>query len=84
MRSGKRVEAVKLMPRPQNIQELVSFVGNINYYNKFIEEFSTIAAPFNELSRKNVKFEWTEEQQNAFNQLKEDIVKATKLMHFDD
>ena len=56
----------------------------INYYNKFIEKFSELATPLNELRKKNVNFEWTKKQENSFIKLKDAIIKSTKLVHFED
>ncbi|KFD64802.1 hypothetical protein M514_23014 [Trichuris suis] len=70
------------LPRPRNIQELHVFIGKINYYAKFLEDFSDDCAILNALRKKNVAFPWTAEHQQAFERLKEKIVKATLLVHF--
>ena len=41
-------------PTPQNVQELRSFLGLINYYGKFIPNAATVLAPLNVLLRKDV------------------------------
>lgn len=82
--SEKRLAAIQNMPRPSNIKELESFIGKINYYNKFIPNFSKTAAPLNELRKLNAKFVWTDLQETAFKTLRQDIVNATKLVHYDD
>lgn len=84
MPTEKRVNAIKDMPRPENIQQLEAFIGSINYYNKFVNNFSVVAAPLNELRRNNVEFKWTKRQENAFQTLKSAVVKATQLVHYND
>ncbi|XP_037929169.1 uncharacterized protein K02A2.6-like [Teleopsis dalmanni] len=84
MPRGKRVEAIKLMPRPRNIQEVEAFIGKVNYYNKFIKQFSIIAAPLNELRKNNAVFKWTAYHEDAFQALKNAMIKATELVHYDD
>ncbi|XP_037942747.1 uncharacterized protein K02A2.6-like [Teleopsis dalmanni] len=84
MPTGKRVEAIKLMPRPRNIQEVEAFIGKVNYYNKFIKQFSILAAPLNELRKKNAVFKWTAYHEDAFQALKNAMIKATELVHYDD
>ncbi|XP_037942899.1 uncharacterized protein K02A2.6-like [Teleopsis dalmanni] len=84
MPTGKRVEAIKLMPRPRNIQEVEAFIGKVNYYNKFIKQFSILAAPLNELRKKNAVFKWTAYHEGAFQALKNAMIKATELVHYDD
>lgn len=82
--SEKRLDAIKLMPRPTNVKEVEAFIGKINYYNKFVPNFSTKAAPLNELRRKDVKFTWAKRQEDSFQCLKDAIVNASRLAHLRD
>ncbi|XP_055905818.1 uncharacterized protein K02A2.6-like [Eupeodes corollae] len=77
-----KVAAIKKLPRPTNLKELQSFMGKINYYNSFIKNFSQIAAPLNELRKQDVLFQWRVPQENAFQNLKQQIEDATHLAHF--
>jgi hypothetical protein len=70
----KKIEKIKNMKRPENVTEVRSFLRLYSYYRKFIKDFSKIAKLLNNLVKKNNKFEWKKEQQEAF-----DILK-TKLM----
>ena len=45
-------------------------MGIVGYYQRFVEIFSAIAYPITSLQRKGTKFEWTENCQNSFEQLK--------------
>uniref|UniRef100_A0A914DXM4 RNA-directed DNA polymerase n=1 Tax=Acrobeloides nanus TaxID=290746 RepID=A0A914DXM4_9BILA len=80
----KRVEAIKNCPRPKNLKEVESFIGQINYYGPFIENFSTLCEPLNELRRKDRPFKWTQAQEKAFEALKNRLAEKTLLMHYDD
>lgn len=82
--SEKRIEAIKLMPAPKNIMELESFIGKINYYHKFIPNFATKASALNQLRRQNKDFVWESDQNSAFQSLKNDIIRAVQLVHFDE
>ena len=62
----KKVEAVKTFPIPKNPKNIKQFLGLASYYRSFIDGFSKIAAPLNQLLKKDVKFNWTEKQQEAF------------------
>lgn len=44
----KKVEAIRQAAAPENQQQLRSFLGMINYYSKFISNYSTITYPLNE------------------------------------
>ena len=62
----KMVEAIRNAPAPENQQQLRSFLGMINYYLKFISNYSTITHPLNELLKDGVEWKWCETQQKAF------------------
>ena len=54
-----KIEAVKQWKPPKNAHEVRSFLGLAGYYRRFVEGFSKIAAPMISLTRKNIKYEWT-------------------------
>lgn len=78
------VAAVKDIKPPTNIKELEAFMGKANYYHNFVPNFSSIAAPINKLRKKNTPFVWETTQQHAFEQLKQHIINAAQLAHFQD
>ena len=51
----------------------------MSYYQRFILCFSKVASPLYQLTKKDVTFEWTAEQEKAFNQLKSLLTSATVL-----
>ena len=53
------------------------------YSSQFIPNFASITAPLRELTKKHVKFEWTDIQQKVFTQLKEHLTKAPVMAYFD-
>ena len=65
-----KIEAVVNWDKPTNMSEVRSFLGLVGYYRRFVEGFSRIAAPLTQLTRKNVKFEWNEECEKSFQELK--------------
>ena len=56
----EKVKAVSAWPRPANVSEVRSFLGLAGYYRKFVEGYSKISTPLTTLTRKNVKFAWTD------------------------
>ena len=56
-----------------------AFLGLASYYRKFIQSFSSIAAPLHKLSEKGVNFRWSGECQKAFDTLKTALVSAPIL-----
>ncbi len=80
---SKRIDAIIRMPVPQNVKQLESFIGKVNYYGHFIPKFSTKCKVLNKLRQSNVVWQWTPECQQAFDTLLHDISTATTLVHFD-
>lgn len=76
----KKVEAVKNWPTPNTIKQIQSFLGFCNYYRRFIKNFSLIANPLFRLTRKDTKFDWTEECEKSFNDLKDLLTSAPVLL----
>ena len=69
--------------RPNNLKALRSFIGLASFYRKHICKFSQIAKPLFKLLEKDAPFEWTEEREKAFRQLKTALTTAPVLRHFD-
>lgn len=46
----QKVEALKTWPRPENLKELRSFLGFAGYYRRFVQDFSKIVKPLNDLT----------------------------------
>ncbi|GJW54392.1 putative reverse transcriptase domain-containing protein [Tanacetum coccineum] len=59
--------------------EVRSFLGLAGYYHRFIEDFSKIAKPLTVLTQKSKTYEWGEEQENAFQTLKDKLCNAPVL-----
>ncbi|GJY52878.1 putative reverse transcriptase domain-containing protein, partial [Tanacetum coccineum] len=74
-----KIEAVKNWKPPKTPIEIRSFLGLAGYYRRFISNFSKIAKPLTLLTQKNKKFDWGDEQENAFQTLKDMLCDAPIL-----
>ena len=76
-----KVERVRNAERPTTKKEVRSFLGLAGFYRKFIPNFSRIAAPLTDLTRKGQPkhVTWTDREQVAFEALKECITSAPIL-----
>ncbi|GJS89391.1 putative reverse transcriptase domain-containing protein, partial [Tanacetum coccineum] len=74
-----KIESIKDWASPKTPTEIRQFLGLAGYYRRFIEGFSKIAKPMTKLTQKNVKFDWTEKAEAAFQLLKEKLCSAPIL-----
>ena len=74
-----KVAAVKQFPVPTNADQIRSFLGLAGFYRQFIKDFSQIARPLTQLLKKNAKFQWTDDEQLAFDALKSALCSAPIL-----
>ena len=79
----EKVKVIREMKSPRDVRGVRAFIGCVSYYRRFCPNFSEIATPLIKLTKKHAKFEWTEECQTAFEQLKEVLTKAPTLAHPD-
>ncbi|KAL4021165.1 hypothetical protein IC575_019956 [Cucumis melo] len=71
-----KIEAVTSWPRPSTVNEVRSFLGLAGYYRRFVENFSRIATPLTQLTRKVV---WSKACEDSFQKLKQKLVTAPIL-----
>ncbi|GJW65385.1 putative reverse transcriptase domain-containing protein [Tanacetum coccineum] len=74
-----KIEAVKNWKAPRTPTEVRSFLGLVGYYRRFIENFSKIAKSLTILTQKSKTFNWGEEQEYAFQTLKDKLCNAPVL-----
>ncbi|GJS58627.1 putative reverse transcriptase domain-containing protein [Tanacetum coccineum] len=74
-----KIEAVKNWTSPTTPTEVRQFLGLAGYYRRFIEGFSKIAKPLTRLTQKNKSYIWGEEQESAFQLLKQKLYEAPIL-----
>ena len=76
----EKVEAVMSWERPKSVFEIRSFLGLAGYYRRFIEDFFRLAAPMTRLTRKEVKFDWDDRCEKAFQELRRMLTSAPILI----
>ncbi len=74
-----KMEALVKLPAPKNIKNVREVMGCLNYYRRFVKDFSKISQPINELLKKDMPFEWTEQRQKALDTLKAALLKNAVL-----
>ena len=74
-----KTRSVVEYPAPKTAKQVLRFLGMSSWYRKWIPEYSTIADPLINLTRKSVKFLWDEKCQQAFDTLKQKLISAPIL-----
>ena len=75
--NSEKVKAVENMTRPETKKQIRSFLGMVGFYRRFIPNFSAIAIPLTDLTKKNSPnkiSEWNESHEKAFTTLKQRLV----------
>jgi hypothetical protein len=84
---GHIISQGKLQPNPESIATILKwerpaqnsnkvkairgFLGMVGWYRKFIPDFATVARPLFDLTKKNIKWNWTDECEKAFIKLRD-------------
>ena len=76
----KKLSAVRDWPAPKNKHKLLQFLGLANYYRKFVQNFSMIAASLTDLLKKDTDWIWTEKQERALQDLKQALTSKPALV----
>ena len=79
----EKVRAIAEAPAPNNVSQLRSFLGVVNYYAKFLPNLSTALAPLYRLLQKKAKWTWNADQKEAFSEAKTRLTSSCVLMHYD-
>lgn len=69
--TASKVEAIVNEPAPQNVTELRSFLGLLNYYGKFLANVSTLLHPLHQLLHIDTPWTWSEKCEDAFKACKQ-------------
>ena len=75
----EKVKGVLEWPIPKCVKDMQKLLRLANYYCQFIEGFVSIARPLHDMVKKDKKWEWTEKQEKAFRELKEQFTKEPML-----
>ncbi|GFW33958.1 retrovirus-related Pol polyprotein from transposon gypsy [Trichonephila clavipes] len=68
--SPTKTLAVRKFPEPTTIKQVQSFLGLTGYFRKYIKDYSNIAKPLSDLTRKENLFVFGIRQKEAFEKLK--------------
>ena len=75
-----KLKGIREWPIPAMVEQVQGFLGFGNFYRQFIWHFSELAKPLNDLLKKDQNFEWTDDCQQVFEELKKQFTEEPVLM----
>ena len=79
-----RLTGIAKMQRPYDKQQIKAFMGMVNYMREHLQmDFAALTFPINRMLRKDEKFEWTDECEQCFEDIKKRIMANQKLYWLD-
>ena len=81
--SPNTIDAILKLKTPGNVSELSRVLGLVNFVTKFIPNAQATLTPLNELLKKGVCWQWSNNQQRAFDEIKLSLCRAPALAYFD-
>ena len=79
----EKIKAINEWEAPRTVKAVQSFLGFANFYRRFIANFSVLAKPLLDTTKKDSKFYWTQEADIAFDQFKAIFTSSPVLEKFD-
>lgn len=76
---SRKIEAVQHFPTPTNVHQVRQFLGLASFFRRFVPGFSIIAKALTQLLKKGAKWVWGTDQDNAFQNLKNILVRKPVL-----
>ncbi|QRW19885.1 Retrotransposable element Tf2 protein [Rhizoctonia solani] len=77
----KKIEAVTSWPQPKTVKQVQAFLGFVNYLCRFIPNFSSVACPLHNLTKKETPWSWGTQEEGAFQELKSLVTQSPVLIH---
>eukprot|EP00253_Pinus_taeda_P022023 PITA_22023 len=74
-----RIKEISEIPFPHNKKSMQSFLGQINFFKRFVPDFSHIILPLQKMIKKNSVFKWGSLEKEAFDLIKQSIINAPSL-----
>ena len=77
-----KVKAILEWPDLTCVSDVLSFLGLVNYYHKYVEHLADTASPLSDLLKDENPFVWGPDQVQAFRKLKQAVANDPILTHF--
>ena len=78
----ERVKAIQDAKKPENVSEVRSFLGLVNFCGRYIKNLASIEEPLRRLTRKRVSWYWGPEQEKSFQELKYRLTSSESMAYY--
>ncbi|GBL76104.1 Transposon Tf2-8 polyprotein, partial [Araneus ventricosus] len=82
--SEDNIQKVTKFPVPQNLKQVQSYLGMMNYFRHLIFNYAQVVEPIVNLTRKGTPFVWSENCQDVFNVMQEIILNKPTIKNYDE
>ncbi|XP_053600427.1 uncharacterized protein K02A2.6-like [Plodia interpunctella] len=80
----EKLKAISGAPTPENVTQLKSFLGMLNYYGKFVPNLSDLLHPLYCLLKKGIRWDWTTDCDRSFDSAKRALLSERVLAHYEE
>lgn len=80
---SEKVKAIQDFTAPESVHQVRQFLGLSGYFRHFVNNYAKIAQPMTALTKKEAPWRWTRKEKEAFETLKETLIKRPVLALFD-
>ena len=78
----EKVHVVVHAPKPENVPQVRSLLGLMNYYHEFLPNLATVLHPMNQFLEQSNKWTWTTKCEEAFVKVKKLITSDVVFTHY--
>ena len=75
-----KLKAVQDWPKPKKVKDIQQFLGFCNFYHHFVQDYSTLAWPLFDLTKKDMPWAWTYSQETTFTALQHALTSVPVLI----
>ena len=79
----EKAKAAQGMPKLEDVKDIQRINGFVNYLAKFLPGLADVMEPLRRLTRRDTEWQWTEEQENSFKEVKKLVTAAPILSYYD-
>lgn len=77
-----KLAAIERLVAPDSVEKVRQFLGFTGYYRKFVPTFAALSGPLADLTKKDSRFKWGEEEQRSFTNIKNALLNSKAISYY--